>query len=83
MSQKTIDSDPNEDAQAMANLVLSMMYQLKQQGIMEISSGDLQVLLGMDPSDIDAREFETILSLPDSSDDIAALCHARITNQIH
>ena len=73
MTYKFRDSDSNEEAQSMASLVLSMMYQLKQQGIMEISSGDLQVLLGMDPSDIDAREFDTILSLPDSSDDIAAL----------
>lgn len=83
MIEDSDDPEQEELTRLAANMILSAMYQLKQQGTTEISEGDLLVLMGYDLDDIEEARFNVILSLPDSADEVAALSHARLNNQIH
>jgi hypothetical protein len=63
--------------------ILGLMYSFKQQGMDQISLGELLLLLGVDLEEITDDQFDIMVSLPDSSDLEAELCWARINNQIH
>jgi len=85
MKNLDIETQDLQDAQhsGVEDLIMATMYALKQQGVLSISTGDLMVLLGQDLDEILETDYQTMLSLPDSSDDVAESCLARITNQIH
>lgn len=83
MNIEITESGVEVDEDILQDQILSIMYQLKQQGIKEISSGDLLMLLGHDAGDIGDEQFDIMLSLPDNSDILAELSIARLNNQIH
>lgn len=83
MNIEITDLDHDTDEGVLQDKILSIMYQLKQQGITEVSSGELLMLLGCDAGEIGDEQFDIILSLPDNNDILAELSIARLSNQIH
>lgn len=73
----------DDDEQALRDQILSIMYQFKQQGVDEIRSSDLMMLLGYEEEEIPPEEFDIWLSLPDNADLEAEAAAAKIMGKIH
>lgn len=73
----------DDDDQALRDQILSIMYQFKQQGVDEIRSSDLMMLLGYEEEEIPSEEFDIWLSLPSDSNLEAEAALAKILGQLH
>ena len=73
----------NDDEQSLRDQILSIMYQFKQQGVDELRSSDLMMLLGYEEEEIPPEEFDIWLSLPENADLEAEAAAAKIMGKIH
>ena len=73
----------DDEEQALREQILSIMYQFKQQGVDEIRSSDLMMLLGYEEEEIPPEEFDIWLSLPDNANLEAEAALAKILGQLH
>lgn len=73
----------DNDEQELRDQILSIMYQFKQQGVDEIRSSDLMMLLGYEEEEIPPEEFDIWLALPEHADLEAEAAAAKIMGKIH
>jgi len=63
--------------------ILSVLYQLKMQGVESISSGELMMLMGIDEEEIPSDQFNIVLRLTEDNEIQGELALARLMNRIH
>ena len=73
----------DDEERDLRDQILSIMYQFKQQGIDELRSSDLMMLLGYEEEEIPPEEFDIWLSLPENADLEAEAAAAKIMGKIH
>jgi hypothetical protein len=73
----------NDDEHQLRDQILSIMYQFKQQGVDELRSSDLMMLLGYEEEEIPPEEFDIWLTLPEHAELEAEVAAAKIMGKIH
>lgn len=73
----------DDEERDLRDQILSIMYQFKQQGVDEIRSSDMMLLLGYEEEEIPPEEFDIWLSLPENADLEAEAAAAKIMGRIH
>jgi len=63
--------------------ILSILYQLKQQGVTKISSAHIMLILGVEEEEIPSDHYGIMLSLDQDAELEAELATARLMNNIH
>ena len=73
----------DDEERDLRDQIHSIMYQFKQQGVDEIRSSDMMLLLGYEEEEIPPEEFDIWLSLPENADLEAEAAAAKIMGRIH
>ena len=73
----------DDDVKQVRDQILSIIYQLKKQGVDPVSLGQVLVLMGMDEDSIEEEKFDIMLSMSEENEVIGELALARLCNNIH
>jgi hypothetical protein len=71
------------DDEFVRDQILSIVYQMKLQGVDVISAGQILLLLGVEPDQIEDEQFDIMLSMSDENEVLGELATARLSNNVH